>query len=82
MVSSGATVGLGLMGVEGMVMAGEGEGTVGMGVLLDFSAISVVLDDGFFVCVELDDGVTVSVGMDNSNVVSVGLYDGISVSIR
>ena len=74
MVSSGVTVGVGLMGVEGLVMAGEGEGTVGMGVVVDVSDILVVLGGGWRegVAVGFDDGFPVSVGMD----------DGVSVLIR
>ena len=44
-------MGLGVMGVEGLVMAGEGEGMVGTGVVVDFSVTLVVLDVGETLCV-------------------------------
>ena len=82
--SSGVTVGVGLMGVEGLVMAGEGEGRVGMGVVVDFSAILVVLGGGGRdgVAVGFDDGVSVVMGWKSGVPVPTKRDDGFPVSVR
>ena len=80
MAFSGFTVGVGSMEAEGLVVPVEGEGGVEMGVVVDFSAIDVVLGVGGTVGVELDDGVTVSVVLDDGVSVVMGWKSGVRVS--
>ena len=81
MVSFEVTVGVGLTGVEGLVMAGEGEGGVGMGVVFDLSVVSEVLGVDGRLCVELDDVDTDSVVLDDGVSVVMGWKSGVPISV-